>query len=116
VTANYYHCSLLDNHHITLNLDNQPTVTPPTKPDQFPDPLLQEFEQRVNHLITEAYSSETQETAHIALLADGLEELSQQAIDIGDLAHTHPFRRLFDYFRLVGTGKIFFIIVERCFV
>jgi len=70
-------------------LDNQPTVTPPVKPDRFPDPLLQEFEQRVNHLITEAYNSETQETAHIALLADGLEELSQQAIEIGDLAHTH---------------------------
>ncbi len=62
---------------------------PPTKPDQFPDPLLQEFEQRVNHLITEAYSSETQETAHIALLADGLVELSQQAKEIGSLAYRH---------------------------
>ncbi len=70
-------------------MDNQPTVTAPTKPDRLPDPLLQEFEQRVTHLITEAYSGETQETAHIALLADGLIELSQKATEIGGLAYDH---------------------------
>ncbi len=70
-------------------MDNQPTVIPLTKPDRLPDPLLQEFEQRVTHLITEAYSSETQETVHIALLADGLVELSQQATEISDLAYAH---------------------------
>lgn len=82
-------------------MDTQPTVTPITKPDRLPDPLLQEFEGRVNHLITEAYSSETQETAHIALMANGLVELSQQAIEIGDLSYhlvtTAEIERFEDY-------------------
>ena len=80
----------MDGHNSTLNLDNHSsTVTPTIAPDQLPDPLLIEFEHRANHLITEAYSSETQETAHIVLLSKGLEELSQKAIEIGDLAFAH---------------------------
>jgi len=70
-------------------LDNQSTITIPKTPDRLPDPLLHEFEQRAIHLITEAYSSETQETTHISLLADGLVELSQKATEIGDLAYQH---------------------------
>ncbi len=70
-------------------MDSQPTTQTSVTPDLLPDSLLPEFEHRVIHLITEAYSRETQETAHIALLADGLIEISEQASRIGDLAYRH---------------------------
>ena len=82
-------------------MDNQPTLPTPTAPDRLPDPLLLEFEQQAIHLITEAYSSETQETTHIVLLADGLVELSKKASEIGGLAYQHllspPPERFEDY-------------------
>ncbi len=70
-------------------MDTQSNISTTTAPDRLPDPLLHEFEHRAIHLITEAFSSETQETTHISLLADGLVELSEQASEIGSLAYRH---------------------------
>jgi len=56
-------------------------------PAELPDDKLPEFDQKITQLITAAYGEETQGVAHIKLLAEGLTELSERAIAIGDLAY-----------------------------
>lgn len=56
-------------------------------PADLPDHKLPEFDQKITQLITAAYSEDKQGVAHISLLAEGLTEVSEMAIAIGDLAY-----------------------------